>query len=39
VLHGQPTGRKFVAGYGHQGKVVGVLGWNSPASYANYASS
>jgi NADPH-dependent 2,4-dienoyl-CoA reductase/sulfur reductase-like enzyme len=30
VLHGQPTSRKFVAGYGHQGRVVGVLGWNSP---------
>jgi hypothetical protein len=30
VLHGQPTSRKFVAGYGHQGKVVGILGWNSP---------
>ena len=30
VLHGQPADRKFVAGYGHQGKTVGVLGWNSP---------
>jgi 3-phenylpropionate/trans-cinnamate dioxygenase ferredoxin reductase subunit len=30
VLHGRLTDRKFVAGYGHQGKVVGVLGWNSP---------
>jgi hypothetical protein len=30
VLHGQLTDRTFVAGYGHQGKVVGVLGWNSP---------
>jgi NADPH-dependent 2,4-dienoyl-CoA reductase/sulfur reductase-like enzyme len=30
VLHGQPTSRNFVAGYAHQGKMVGVLGWNSP---------
>jgi NADPH-dependent 2,4-dienoyl-CoA reductase/sulfur reductase-like enzyme len=30
VLHGQPASRKFVAGYGRQGKMVGVLGWNSP---------
>jgi 3-phenylpropionate/trans-cinnamate dioxygenase ferredoxin reductase component len=30
VLHGQLTSRTFVVGYGHQGKVVGVLGWNSP---------
>jgi 3-phenylpropionate/trans-cinnamate dioxygenase ferredoxin reductase component len=30
VLHGRPTDRSFVVGYGHQGKVVGVLGWNSP---------
>jgi NADPH-dependent 2,4-dienoyl-CoA reductase/sulfur reductase-like enzyme len=30
VLHGQPTSRKFVAGYGHHGTMVGVLGWNSP---------
>jgi NADPH-dependent 2,4-dienoyl-CoA reductase/sulfur reductase-like enzyme len=30
VLDGQLSDRKFVAGYGHQGKVVGVLGWNSP---------
>jgi NADPH-dependent 2,4-dienoyl-CoA reductase/sulfur reductase-like enzyme len=30
VLHGQPTSRNFVAGYTHQGKMVGVLGWNSP---------
>jgi NADPH-dependent 2,4-dienoyl-CoA reductase/sulfur reductase-like enzyme len=30
VLHGQLASRKFVAGYGHQGKTVGVLGWNSP---------
>ncbi len=30
VLHGEPADRKFVAGYGHRGKVVGVLGWNCP---------
>jgi 3-phenylpropionate/trans-cinnamate dioxygenase ferredoxin reductase subunit len=30
VLHGQPTSRNFVAGYTHQGNMVGVLGWNSP---------
>ena len=30
VLHGEPISRKFVAGYAHQGKLVGVLGWNSP---------
>lgn len=30
VLHGEPAERKFVAGYGHAGRVVGVLGWNSP---------
>jgi NADPH-dependent 2,4-dienoyl-CoA reductase/sulfur reductase-like enzyme len=30
VLHGEPASRKFVAGYGHQGRLVGVLGWNSP---------
>jgi NADPH-dependent 2,4-dienoyl-CoA reductase/sulfur reductase-like enzyme len=30
VLDGQPTSRKFVAGYGRHGQMVGVLGWNSP---------
>jgi 3-phenylpropionate/trans-cinnamate dioxygenase ferredoxin reductase component len=30
VLHGQLADRKFVVGYGHQGKTVGVLGWNNP---------
>ncbi|WP_079161493.1 NAD(P)/FAD-dependent oxidoreductase [Streptomyces fodineus] len=30
VLHGRPADRTFVVGYGHQGKVAGVLGWNSP---------
>ncbi|WP_251982919.1 FAD-dependent oxidoreductase [Streptomyces violaceusniger] len=29
VMHGSTEDRKFVAAYGHQGKVVGVLGWNS----------
>ena len=29
VVHGSPEERKFVAAYGHEGKVVGVLGWNS----------
>ena len=30
VLHGELADRKFVVGYGRQGKTVGVLGWNSP---------
>lgn len=30
VLHGDLAGDAFVAGYGHRGTVVGVLGWNSP---------
>jgi NADPH-dependent 2,4-dienoyl-CoA reductase/sulfur reductase-like enzyme len=30
VLDGQPASRKFVAGYGRHGQMVGVLGWNSP---------
>ncbi|HEX3786711.1 MAG TPA: FAD-dependent oxidoreductase [Pseudonocardiaceae bacterium] len=30
VLHGELAGRKFVAGYGHGGRLVGVLGWGSP---------
>jgi 3-phenylpropionate/trans-cinnamate dioxygenase ferredoxin reductase subunit len=29
VVHGSPDDRRFVAAYGHEGKVVGVLGWNS----------
>ncbi|MFC9427647.1 NAD(P)/FAD-dependent oxidoreductase [Streptomyces sp. NPDC056987] len=29
VVHGSLNDRKFVAAYGHEGKVVGVLGWNS----------
>jgi 3-phenylpropionate/trans-cinnamate dioxygenase ferredoxin reductase subunit len=35
VLHGQPTSRNFVAGYTHQGNMVGVLGWNSPRELRN----
>ncbi|WAP59989.1 NAD(P)/FAD-dependent oxidoreductase [Streptomyces sp. S465] len=30
VLHGELDGGHFVVAYGHQGRVVGVLGWNSP---------
>ncbi|WP_432590011.1 FAD-dependent oxidoreductase [Streptomyces sp. HD1123-B1] len=30
VLHGELAGRRFVAAYGHRGRVVGVLGWNCP---------
>jgi 3-phenylpropionate/trans-cinnamate dioxygenase ferredoxin reductase subunit len=30
VVEGDVAGRRFVAAYVHQGKVVGVLGWNSP---------
>jgi hypothetical protein len=30
VMHGELASRRFVAGYSHQGRVVGVLGWNSP---------
>ena len=30
VLHGELAGRRFVAGYSHRGRIVGVLGWNSP---------
>ncbi|MEU5029117.1 NAD(P)/FAD-dependent oxidoreductase [Streptomyces milbemycinicus] len=29
IVHGSPDDRSFVAAYGHEGKVVGVLGWNS----------
>ncbi|GAB2881282.1 NAD(P)/FAD-dependent oxidoreductase [Streptomyces mayteni] len=29
VVHGGFEERKFVAAYGHEGRVVGVLGWNS----------
>jgi 3-phenylpropionate/trans-cinnamate dioxygenase ferredoxin reductase subunit len=30
LMHGELASRRFVAGYSHQGRVVGVLGWNSP---------
>ena len=30
ILDGHPDERRFVAAYGHNGTVVGVLGWNSP---------
>ncbi|WP_210949060.1 NAD(P)/FAD-dependent oxidoreductase [Streptomyces sp. MK37H] len=30
VLHGELEGGHFVVAYGHRGRVVGVLGWNSP---------
>ncbi|MFE2037439.1 NAD(P)/FAD-dependent oxidoreductase [Streptomyces scopuliridis] len=29
VMHGSLNDREFVAAYGHEGEVVGVLGWNS----------
>ncbi|MER7792720.1 FAD-dependent oxidoreductase [Streptomyces sp. NPDC097640] len=29
IVHGSLDDRRFVAAYGHEGKVVGVLGWNS----------
>ncbi|MGW3566120.1 NAD(P)/FAD-dependent oxidoreductase [Streptomyces sp. NPDC000941] len=28
IVHGSPDERRFVAAYGYEGKVVGVLGWN-----------
>ena len=30
LMRGEPAGRRFVVGYSHRGRVVGVLGWNSP---------
>jgi hypothetical protein len=30
LLRGDLASRRFVVAYGQQGKVVGVLGWNSP---------
>jgi NADPH-dependent 2,4-dienoyl-CoA reductase/sulfur reductase-like enzyme len=30
ITHGHPAERRFVAAYGYQGRVIGVLGWNSP---------
>jgi NADPH-dependent 2,4-dienoyl-CoA reductase/sulfur reductase-like enzyme len=34
IVHGDPAGGYFAAVYGHHGRVVGVLGWNTPARYA-----
>jgi hypothetical protein len=30
LMHGELASRRFVVGYSHRGRVVGVLGWNSP---------
>jgi NADPH-dependent 2,4-dienoyl-CoA reductase/sulfur reductase-like enzyme len=30
IVHGDPGDGHFTAAYGHQGRVVGVLGWNTP---------
>ncbi|MCX4418549.1 NAD(P)/FAD-dependent oxidoreductase [Streptomyces mirabilis] len=30
IVHGDPVDGCFAAAYGHQGRVVGVLGWNTP---------
>jgi NADPH-dependent 2,4-dienoyl-CoA reductase/sulfur reductase-like enzyme len=30
IVHGDPSDGRFVAVYGHHGRVVGVLGWNAP---------
>ena len=30
ILDGDPAQGRFTAAYGHNGAVVGVLGWNSP---------
>ena len=30
LMRGELAGRRFVVGYSHRGRVVGVLGWNSP---------
>ncbi|GAA1932576.1 NAD(P)/FAD-dependent oxidoreductase [Streptantibioticus ferralitis] len=30
IVHGDPSNGHFVAAYGHDGVVAGVLGWNSP---------
>jgi NADPH-dependent 2,4-dienoyl-CoA reductase/sulfur reductase-like enzyme len=30
VISGDPCNGRFTAAYGHQGVVVGVLGWNAP---------
>ncbi|WP_269857558.1 NAD(P)/FAD-dependent oxidoreductase [Streptomyces sp. RPT161] len=30
IVHGDPSNGHFAAAYGHEGVVVGVLGWNTP---------
>ena len=30
IMDGDPAQGRFTAAYGHRGRVVGVLGWNSP---------
>ncbi|MFF8732423.1 NAD(P)/FAD-dependent oxidoreductase [Streptomyces sp. NPDC015171] len=30
IVHGTPADGRFTAAYGHHGRVVGVLGWNTP---------
>ncbi|WP_371651166.1 oxidoreductase C-terminal domain-containing protein [Streptomyces mirabilis] len=30
IVHGDPVDGCFAAAYGHHGRVVGVLGWNTP---------
>ncbi|MFF1741766.1 NAD(P)/FAD-dependent oxidoreductase [Streptomyces mirabilis] len=30
IVHGDPVDGYFAAAYGHHGRVVGVLGWNTP---------
>ncbi|MFD7442981.1 oxidoreductase C-terminal domain-containing protein [Streptomyces sp. NPDC059909] len=30
IVHGDPQDGHFAAAYGHHGRVVGVLGWNTP---------
>jgi 3-phenylpropionate/trans-cinnamate dioxygenase ferredoxin reductase component len=39
IVHGSPEDRRFVAAYGHEGKVVGVLGWNSHRELRTLPSS
>jgi hypothetical protein len=30
IVHGDPVDGHFTAAYGHGGRVVDVLGWNTP---------
>ncbi|MEU9207145.1 FAD/NAD(P)-binding oxidoreductase [Streptomyces sp. NPDC048415] len=30
IVYGDPSDGRFAAAYGHHGRVVGVLGWNTP---------